>query len=60
VWPGLVDTIMCGCGGNVYDVAVTSKRIIEGKDPGLNNQQVTEGWKVQGDVEEATVDTCHI
>jgi hypothetical protein len=51
---------MCGCGGNVYDVAVTSKRIIEGKDPGLNNQQVTEGWKVQGDVEEATVDTCHI
>jgi hypothetical protein len=28
VMPGLVDTIMCGCGGNVYAVAVTSNRII--------------------------------
>jgi len=28
VMPGLVDTIMCGCGGNVYAVAVTSSRII--------------------------------
>lgn len=28
VMPGLIDTIMCGCGGNVYAVAVTSHRII--------------------------------
>ena len=28
VMPGLVDTIMCGCGGNIYAVAVTTKRII--------------------------------
>ena len=28
VMPGLIDTIMCGCGGNVYAVAGTSHRII--------------------------------
>jgi hypothetical protein len=28
VLPCLVDTILCGCGGNVYAVAVTSNRII--------------------------------
>ena len=26
--PGLIDTIMCGCGGNKYAVAVTTSRII--------------------------------
>jgi hypothetical protein len=35
VMPGLVDTIMCGCGGNVYAVAVTSKRIIIQNDKRL-------------------------
>ncbi|EKX40125.1 hypothetical protein GUITHDRAFT_143064 [Guillardia theta CCMP2712] len=28
VQPSFIDTLMCGCGGNVYAVAVTSKRII--------------------------------
>ena len=28
VLPGLMDMIMCGCGGNAYAVAVTNKRII--------------------------------
>jgi len=28
VMPGLIDTIMCGCGGNKYAVAVTTSRII--------------------------------
>ena len=26
--PGFVDTLMCGCGGNVFAFAVTSKRLI--------------------------------
>ena len=30
--PGLIDTLMCGCGGNVYAVAVTSKRVIVQND----------------------------
>jgi len=28
VLPGFVDTLMCGCGGNVFAFAVTSKRMI--------------------------------
>ena len=32
VLPGLIDTIMCGCGGNVYAVAVTNKRVIVQND----------------------------
>jgi len=28
VLPGFVDTLMCGCGGNVFAFAVTSKRLI--------------------------------
>lgn len=32
VLPGFVDTIMCGCGGNVYAVAVTNHRIIIQQD----------------------------
>jgi hypothetical protein len=32
VLPGLIDTLMCGCGGNVYAVAVTSKRVIVQND----------------------------
>ncbi|EKX40962.1 hypothetical protein GUITHDRAFT_142362 [Guillardia theta CCMP2712] len=28
VLPGFIDTLMCGCGGNVYALAVTSKRIV--------------------------------
>lgn len=32
VLPGLIDTLMCGCGGNVYAVAVTNKRIIVQND----------------------------
>jgi len=32
VLPGLIDTIMCGCGGNVYAVAVTNKRIVVQND----------------------------
>ncbi len=32
VMPGLIDTLMCGCGGNVYAVAVTSKRLIVQND----------------------------
>jgi len=32
VLPGLIDTLMCGCGGNVYAVAVSNKRIIVQND----------------------------
>lgn len=32
VLPGLIDTLMCGCGGNVFAVAVTSKRVIVQND----------------------------
>jgi len=32
VLPGLIDTLMCGCGGNIYAVAVTNKRVIVQND----------------------------
>ena len=32
VMPGLIDTLMRGCGGNMYAVAVTNKRIIVQND----------------------------
>ena len=32
VLPGLIDTLMCGCGCNIYAVAVTNKRVIVQND----------------------------
>ena len=37
VMPDFIDTLMCGCGGNVYAVCVTNKRIIVQHDKRLDS-----------------------